>query len=51
MAIGALTAVPARALGLEHRLGYLKAGYAADAVVLDSGLHVQRVWANGAVVA
>lgn len=49
-AIGALTAVPARALGLEHRFGYLKPGYAADAVVLDAGLHVKRVWANGDAV-
>ncbi|GAA3733344.1 N-acetylglucosamine-6-phosphate deacetylase [Leifsonia bigeumensis] len=46
-AIAALTTVPARALGLDHRLGRLAAGYAADAVILDSGLHVQRVWANG----
>lgn len=50
-AIGALTAVPAQALGLEHRLGYLRPGYAADAVVLDAGLHVERVWASGALVA
>ncbi len=50
-AIGALTAVPARALGLEHRLGRLAPGYAADAVILDSGLHVQRVWADGVPVA
>ena len=49
-AIAALTAIPARALGLDHRLGYLKPGFAADAVVLDSGLHVQRVWANGQAV-
>lgn len=49
-AIGALTAVPARALGLEHRFGYLKPGYAADAVVLDAGLHLKRVWANGVAV-
>ncbi len=49
-AVAALTAVPARALGLEHRLGRLAPGYAADAVILDHGLHVQRVWANGAAV-
>lgn len=46
-AVAALTSTPARALGLDHRLGYLKPGYAADAVMLDHGLHVQRVWANG----
>jgi N-acetylglucosamine-6-phosphate deacetylase len=39
-AIAALTTVPARALGLDHRLGRLAAGYAADAVILDRGLHV-----------
>lgn len=49
-AIAALTSVPARALGLEHRLGYLKPGYAADAVTLDAGLQVQNVWANGHLV-
>ena len=49
-AVGALTTVPARALGLDHRLGRLAPGYAADAVILDSGLHVQRVWANGTPV-
>lgn len=49
-AVGALTTVPARALGLDHRLGRLAPGYAADAVILDSGLHVQRVWADGTPV-
>jgi N-acetylglucosamine-6-phosphate deacetylase len=47
-AVAALTAVPARVLGLDDRLGYLRPGYAADAVALDAGLHVQGVWANGA---
>lgn len=46
-AVAALTAVPARVLGLDHRLGYLRPGYAADAVTLDAGLHVQGVWADG----
>lgn len=49
-AIASLTTVPARALGLDHRLGRLAPGYAADAVILDAGLHVGRVWANGALV-
>lgn len=46
-AVGALTAVPARALGLGDRLGLLEAGYAADVVVLDETLHVTGVWAAG----
>lgn len=46
-AVGALTATPARALGLGHRLGRLASGFAADAVVLDAGWQVQQVWADG----
>lgn len=49
-AVAALTTVPAKALGLEHRLGRLAPGYAADAVALDHGLQVRRVWANGLAV-
>ncbi|MCU1416980.1 MAG: nagA, partial [Schumannella sp.] len=46
-AIGALTAVPARALGRGSQFGLLEAGYAADVVVLDETLHVTGVWAAG----
>jgi N-acetylglucosamine-6-phosphate deacetylase len=46
-AVTALTATPARALGMGDRFGRLAAGYAADVVVLDRDWHVQRVWANG----
>jgi N-acetylglucosamine-6-phosphate deacetylase len=46
-AVAALTAVPARALGLGARFGRLEAGYAADVVALDPGLNVIAVWANG----
>lgn len=46
-AVAALTFAPAQALGLDHRLGMLAPGYAADAVILDHGLHVLEVWANG----
>lgn len=49
-AIASLTTVPARALGRDHELGRLAPGYSADAVILDTGLHVDRVWANGALV-
>ncbi|MHB1171225.1 MAG: N-acetylglucosamine-6-phosphate deacetylase [Lacisediminihabitans sp.] len=46
-AIEALTLTPARALGLDHKLGYLKPGYAADVVLLDHGWNVTSVWAAG----
>ena len=47
-AVGTVTAVPARALGLGERLGRLAPGYAADAVALDAGGAVTDVWAAGA---
>ncbi|QHC58945.1 amidohydrolase family protein [Rathayibacter sp. VKM Ac-2760] len=46
-AIGAVTATPARVLGEEDGLGALAVGRAADVVVLDDALRVQRVWAAG----
>lgn len=46
-AIAALTRTPARALGLDHRLGMLAPGYAADAVLLNHEWRVEQVWANG----
>jgi N-acetylglucosamine-6-phosphate deacetylase len=49
-AVAALTSIPARALGLDHRFGHLKAGFAADAVILNHSLEVQQVWANGVPV-
>ncbi|MGV8895546.1 MAG: N-acetylglucosamine-6-phosphate deacetylase [Rhodoglobus sp.] len=50
VAIAALTSTPAKALGLDHRLGALKTGYAADAVILDHSLQVEGVWADGVAV-
>lgn len=47
-AVAAVTAVPARALGLGDRLGLLEPGYAADAVALDPAGGVTGVWAAGA---
>ncbi len=46
-AVAALTAVPARALGLGSRFGLLEPGYAADAVALAADGTVLRVWADG----
>ena len=36
LALAALTGVPAKALGLDHRIGYLRTGYDADVVLWDS---------------
>jgi N-acetylglucosamine-6-phosphate deacetylase len=50
-AIAALTLTPARVLGLEARHGLLAPGYVADAVQLGAHWQVERVWANGSVLA
>ena len=47
-AVAAATAVPARAVGVADRFGSLTPGHAADAVLLDEHLTVQRVWVDGA---
>jgi N-acetylglucosamine-6-phosphate deacetylase len=46
-AVTALTQAPARALGLDFRIGRLAPGYGADAVVLDDDWSVRAVWAAG----
>ena len=51
LAVRALTASPARALGLDDRLGYLRPGYAADAVLLGSSWDAEAVFANGLRIA
>jgi len=47
LAVRAVTASPARALGLDERLGYLRPGFAADAVLLDDRWRATTVFANG----
>ena len=46
-AVAAVTAVPARALGIDDRFGMLAPGHAADAVALDANGRVTAVWAAG----
>lgn len=46
-AVTALTETPARCLGRAHDLGRLDPGYRADAVLLNSNLTVESVWAEG----
>jgi beta-N-acetylhexosaminidase len=46
-AVTALTATPARVLGLGDRLGRLAPGRAADVVVLEPDWTVRAVWAAG----
>lgn len=46
-AVRGLTSTPAAAIGRSRDLGSLTRGYAADAVLLDRSLHVQRVWVAG----
>lgn len=50
LAVAAVTANPAKALGLDDTLGYLREGYAADAVLLDDDWSVQRVVGNGRII-
>jgi N-acetylglucosamine-6-phosphate deacetylase len=46
-AVTALTAIPARVLGLEGRLGRLAPGYMADAVLLSGACEVRAAWGAG----
>jgi len=46
-AVTALTWVPARVLGIDHRFGRLAPGYAADAVLLNGACEVRAAWGAG----
>lgn len=41
------SAYPAKQLGLDHRIGYLKPGYDADVVALSPSLDLLEVWTTG----
>ena len=47
LAVRAVTASPARALGLDETFGYLAPGFPADVVLLDPEWNVNDVWAAG----
>ena len=46
-AVTMATATPAKVAGIDDRKGYLKPGFDADIVLLDSDLQVQKVFARG----
>lgn len=46
-AVDALTRAPAAAIGVDDRLGILREGFAADAVLLDAALAPCAVWLDG----
>lgn len=46
-AVAALTAIPARAIGVADRFGSLQPGLAGDAVLLGDDLQVRGVWVDG----
>ncbi len=50
-AVTALTSTPAQVIGHGERLGHLRSGYAADAVLLDPELRVTSVWCDGERIA
>lgn len=41
------SAYPAAMLGLDHKLGYLRAGYQADLIAFDDHFRVTHSWING----
>ena len=49
-ALFAASAVPAAALGIEHRKGSIEKGKDADLVLLDTSFSIKAVWRGGALV-
>lgn len=46
-AVQALTSTPARSIGTQTEMGYLRPGYVGDLVLLDESWRVKQVWAAG----
>jgi N-acetylglucosamine-6-phosphate deacetylase len=46
-AVRMASSYPARCLGVDDRLGFLKAGFLASFVVLNKDLTIESVWVNG----
>jgi len=46
-AVRMITATPARILGVDDRIGYLKAGYEADIVLFDEDIRIQDTMIEG----
>ena len=44
------SSTPAKLIGRDHELGFLRRGYRADLVHLDSALALQNVWVGGVAV-
>ncbi|RDX49485.1 composite domain of metallo-dependent hydrolase [Lentinus brumalis] len=52
LALASVTSTPAKVMGMDHRIGYVKEGYHADLVLWDShplalGATPQQVWIDG----
>lgn len=52
LALSSVTSVPAKVLGLDHRIGFIREGYDADLVIWDShplaiGATPTQVWIDG----
>jgi N-acetylglucosamine-6-phosphate deacetylase len=42
-----ISSIPAKAFGVDNKLGYIKAGFIANLVILDSNFNIKHVLQNG----